>query len=168
VLIAIDPHSGGKEQANLHLSTRRILEKNISRFQVKRYIRIIEKTSDEALTVLENARPRLVFIDGDHDHKMVSDDVERWGRLLRHNGYLLLHDVMDIVGPQMVFKELLKSKNFIFVDLIGNLAVFRKTSGLNFLAVVKNWIVLLIYLLFYSFYHSHNDIYNYPELLNKK
>jgi hypothetical protein len=99
--------------------------------------KLIRKTSGDAASyfVKNNIRPRLIHIDGNHDTKIVIEDVHTYADILGQNGFIVMDDVSwNSVKPAL---DLLHALDFqlVFcrVDNMNDYSVFTniKSTRLN-------------------------------------
>lgn len=69
----------------------------------------------------------LVFIDGDHAYGSVKKDVIRFGRLVRPNGYLVMHDQAYYPSVTKVVGELLDGGGWYIAYSVQNITALRKS-----------------------------------------
>jgi hypothetical protein len=132
----IDPSEGMSRKTGPAQPTRVSLRKNLSRLGLSRFVHIVEKHSAEAWPAYTSARIRLLFVDGDHEYEAVWLDVTSWSRALVSQGYLLMHDCINHSGPRRVFLRLLRSSEYAYVTVVGDLAIFQKKRSLS----LRNWL----------------------------
>ncbi len=151
---AIDPYDligsarHPKERAALRM-VEGAFRKHIADFGLHSYVRHLKMTSANAHIRYQSLRVCFVFIDGDHRYESVRFDADHWGKVLEHDGYMLLHDTLDHSGPHKVMRQLLFDPRYVYIGTIGNLSCFQKKRVLS----VRNWIKKLYgYIAFWLFY----------------
>jgi len=87
----------------------------------------------------------LLYIDGAHDHRTVSDDLE-WTRHVRPGGVVLVHDAFSSVGvTRALYERLLFRRDLNYVQRSRSLALFHKaattTGGAARAVVASGWFV---------------------------
>lgn len=100
--------------------------------QLTRYAKLMRKTSRDAYPsfVKEGITFDLIHIDGNHDTKLVEEDVELYLPLLKKNGLLVMDDVSwDSIKP--VLKELNKvmSPVFTLTDNCNDFTVYLNSKS---------------------------------------
>jgi predicted O-methyltransferase YrrM len=125
---AIDPHIGSSEHKKIYgqVSTFEEFKKNISNAHVDDVVIPIVKTSEEAAK--EFSKPvEFIFIDGDHEPRMVKLDFKSWFPKVINGGIMAFHDTIDWLGPKKVVKECMyKSKNFRNVKFVDSITFGEK------------------------------------------
>ena len=97
-------------------------------------VKFIRQTSNEAVKYFEkkSIHPRLIHIDGDHDTKVVVDDVLKYTQILGPNGFIVMDDIswgsvkpaVDIISNAPNFKLL-----FCKVSTQNDYAVFTNIKS---------------------------------------
>lgn len=153
VLYSIDPCKKTTAHKFLNVvNTEDILVQNLKKFRVKKFVKLIKKTSREAFDELGDIKTRLIFIDGDHDLEEISFDVNHWTQTLQEKGYLLLHDTLNHAGPRSIFWTLLRRGNYRYLYSCKDLSILQKMKNLCFFDKVRNLYSLLIYKLLFKFH----------------
>ena len=107
------------------------LLKNISRFQLDEYIKVLVETSKSASEKIKNEIDFL-FIDGSHTFESARTDYESWKEKIRVGGILAIHDVYDSEleggqAPREIYEKALE-ENFKLVKRVKSLVVLEKIS----------------------------------------
>ena len=108
----------------------------VKRFENNSEIKIIRKTSLEALEDFEDKSLDWVYIDASHDYENVKLDILNWHKKVKTEGYIFGDDYNKsrkgsykdgvIRGLHSALHEL--ENNIRIVEVIGNQYVLRKTS----------------------------------------
>lgn len=86
------------------------------------------ETFNEVLKVLNGEKIDFLFIDGDHSYEGVKRDFKLYSKLVKPNGFIVLHDIAPNGDPVLVggvpkfwseLKSLLKSD--LYIEMINNL-----------------------------------------------
>lgn len=153
-LISVDPHENTYTQKthNSNASSLPDLKKNITKFKLKTFVEIVQDYSSAYMPKLLDESFALIFIDGDHEYRQVARDFEISFKKTSWNGYIAMHDALNILGPRKIMINALKNPNLIFCGLYGDLAIFRKKRFLS----IKNWLKkiysFIVINLFFYFY----------------
>lgn len=93
VLYAIDPHAPTAWNDSRSVETLPIIQANIRRFGLERYVEVVRATSTEAAATW--SRPiDLLFIDGDHSYEGVARDWELFSPFVSPLGAVVFHDTL--------------------------------------------------------------------------
>ena len=71
----------------------------------------------------------LVFIDADHSYKGVTDDIHRFGNLVREDGYLVLHDHAYYPTVTLALGELLRAGGWYVSLSVENIIFLKRNIG---------------------------------------
>ncbi len=80
------------------------------------YVKLIIAPSVEAAKLIPDGCCHMVFIDGDHSHKAVVDDIEAWLPKLRVGGHLCGHDWTTYPSVRVAVREVFGGKDFMCLD----------------------------------------------------
>jgi predicted O-methyltransferase YrrM len=132
-LVAIDPHAGndrgpqeisGYEAEAEHDNA--VFEANLVRAGVRDRVRHIRKLSCDAHDDVEDPID-LLYIDGAHRFGPARDDIVRWGRRVRPDGTMLIHDSFSSIGvTAAIAASLATSGEFTYVGRSGSLTEYRR------------------------------------------
>jgi predicted O-methyltransferase YrrM len=144
-LVTIDHHRGSEEQQfgeeyfdpdeydyeKERVDTLPSLLKNISRFQLDNYIKVMVATSKSASEKIKN-QIDFLFIDGSHTFKSARSDYESWKEKIRVGGILTIHDIYDSEfeggqAPREIYEKALR-ENFKLVKRVKSLVALEKIS----------------------------------------
>lgn len=136
-LITVDPHQGTFTHKSLGIkNTLGDLKKNVKQRGLAKFVDVVQAESKEVFERLKGIKTKLVFIDGSHKYKDVRRDFLNWSSTLMPGGYLIFHDALNVSGPRKVMLEVLKNKNFVYIQSVGDLACFQKKDRLS----LRNWL----------------------------
>ena len=144
-LFSVDHHHGSEEQQygeeyfdpeeydyeKERVDTLPSLLKNISRFQLDEYIKVMIETSKSASEKIKNEIDFL-FIDGSHTFESARADYESWKEKIRVGGILTIHDIYDSEfeggqAPREIYEKAL-GENFKLVKRVKSLVAIEKIS----------------------------------------
>ena len=144
-LVTIDHHRGSEEQQygeeyfdpeeydyeKERVDTLPSLLKNISRFQLDDYIKVMVETSKFASEKIKNEIDFL-FIDGSHTFESARSDYESWKEKIRVGGILTIHDIYDSEleggqAPKEIYEKAL-GENFKLIKRVKSLVALEKIS----------------------------------------
>ncbi|KKK91492.1 hypothetical protein LCGC14_2712400, partial [marine sediment metagenome] len=154
----IDPHEGipyyHPEPTYNDFMVKINTAKVVSQIQVKK------GTSEESSSEITE-KISLLFIDGDHTYEMVKKDFSLYEKKIIDRGYIALHDAV-LEGPFKVILEAIKSNQWEFLQIIGNLALIRKklveeNNDMNILTIL-NLILLHINRQFHLNFVENDEI----------
>lgn len=149
-LLAIDPHQNTYTHETCNVSNSlNVLKKKLRTLGLTKYVKIIKENSHEAFEKYQDIGTKLVFIDGSHYYGDVKRDYLTWGKTLLPEGYLLLHDSLNIKGPRKVMFEVLRSRDFVFIGNVGDLSCFQKKKLLSLRNWLKKIYALFVFKLFF-------------------
>lgn len=153
-LIAIDPHQSSFAHKREKIQNSFfILRKNLVKTKLDKVVTIQKKTSKDAYKELKFIHTRFIYIDGDHEFKSVFNDFNSWNSTLQNDGYLMLHDSLNIYGPRKMLFSLLLHPKFKYFGNVGDLACFQKKQFLTIFNWIKKLYAYILYrLLFYKIY----------------
>jgi hypothetical protein len=146
-VLSIDPHFKSKK-----IDTKKTLIKNLNRLKLAPYVDIHVTTSDKAAQDYSSLHINFLFVDGDHRYQQVKKDVENWGAKLKPNGYLLLHDTINIDGPRRVVLKMLLSPRYIYIGNVTEVAIFQKVLFVTPRQWIKKIIMYMSFMFFLKFY----------------
>ncbi len=118
-LACIDPFDASGDDASagdydararsLDASLRATFESNLRAAGVARIVDVLQGRSHEHAAAWRQPVD-LVFLDGDHAHDAVTQDLRDWAPKVRAGGYLAVHDVVHPVhdGPRRAVDELVR------------------------------------------------------------
>jgi len=143
ILYSIDPYEtifsrkrAGKSTLTSFSAARVAFRKNIARYKLQAYIKPIKLSSQKAFEQYKDVRTRFIFMDGDHSYEGAHFDAHNWSKTLVDDGYLLMHDTLDIEGPRKVQRQFLLHPHFAYIGTIGNVSCFQKKSLLS----LRDWL----------------------------
>jgi predicted O-methyltransferase YrrM len=107
------------------------LLKNISRFKLDEYIKVMVETSKSASHKIKNDIDFL-FIDGSHTFESARVDYESWKEKIRFGGILTIHDIYDSEfeggqAPREIYEKAL-GENFKLIKRVKSLVALEKVS----------------------------------------
>ncbi|MGN6212330.1 glycosyltransferase [Parafilimonas sp.] len=127
-IFSIDPHDGkqGAEDYTIftYPSSYNSFKKNIKDAGIMDLVEIIR---DCSLNINWGKPVSLLFIDGLHDYKNVSNDFNRFAACLVKEAYIIFHDYADYFpGVKLFVNELMQSDKYVKVDCVNSLIVIKK------------------------------------------
>ena len=145
LVFTLDHHKGSEEHQtgeeyfdpeeydykNKRVDTLPSLLKNISRFQLDEYIKVMVETSKSASEKIKNEIDFL-FIDGSHTFESARADYESWKEKIRVGGILTIHDIYDSEleggqAPREIYEKAL-GENFKLIKRVKSLVALEKIS----------------------------------------
>lgn len=129
---AIDPHTGMHEQTKYGIkSSLNYLLENIKKNKIKN-VEILVCKSMYATKKIKN-EIGMVFIDGDHRYEEVKKDINSWGKRLKINGIIAIHDTVGLKkGVKKAVTELIyNSKNYKVLGICDSITFAQKTKKLT-------------------------------------
>ncbi|MFT4156069.1 glycosyltransferase [Parafilimonas sp.] len=127
-IFSIDPHDG-KQGAEGHAvftypPSYNSFKKNMEDAAITE---IVEAIQDRACNIKWVKPVSILFIDGLHDYKNVSNDFNQFTSYLIKDAYIMFHDYADYFpGVKTFVNELLQSDKYVKVDCINSLMVIKK------------------------------------------
>lgn len=124
-----------RQRANkLEVTLKEIFLKNITKCNVRQYIKVLEGKSQDFVNDWQE-KIDFLFIDGDHSYEAILGDFLSWSKFIKSGGYIALHDVMTdsagrkvyYEGPYKVVKDyILNSDDWLEKNLTSTLFIARK------------------------------------------
>jgi hypothetical protein len=139
---AIDPHAGTDRSPGQWIGAAEIGEGDHEHFlqnirstsevffsgQVPERLKYVRKFSKDALGDVEG-KIELLYIDGAHGFKDVSNDLKQWSINVEDKGGLFIHDVFNSVGVTLaVFRKLVLSSEWRFIARAHSMCEFERTT----------------------------------------
>lgn len=153
VLITVDPHTDTETQVRDGVkNSLPYLQKNIKAANLTKYIDIRKSTSKKLASTITTSSVKFIFLDGDHSVKGVFEDFKLWNRLIATDGFLLLHDSINLYGPRKLLLSLLLNNEFEYWNNVGDTACFRKKSHISIRNKIKKLYFFFVLKLFFVIY----------------
>ncbi len=101
---------------------------NLKNVGVKeKIIAVVSKS--ETFSKFWNQQIDLLFIDGAHDYKSVSQDFNLWSKFIKNNGKVAFHDYNNTHPDVKTFcDEVRDNKSFEFESVAGSVITFRRVE----------------------------------------
>ena len=140
---AVDTHKGSAEHGKVR--TFDDFRKNIKKAGVSDIVVPIVKTSKQAAKNF-NKPVELIFFDGSHDFKSVSEDFDNWFPKIIEGGYVAFHDsVGGWPGPmKLVEEKVFRSNNFKDVGFIEATVYAQKVETNSLYDRLRSFYILLL------------------------
>ena len=134
-VVAIDPHAGndrGPQEISGYeaeaQSDNECFEANLTAAGVRDRVRHVRAFSSEAHGEVEDPID-LLYIDGAHRYGPARDDIVQWGRRVRPDGTMLIHDSFSSIGVTgAIVTALVSSAEWTYVGRSGSLTEYRRAT----------------------------------------
>jgi predicted O-methyltransferase YrrM len=122
-VVAIDPFVGGKFGGEL---TRRRFEHHLREHDLDGRVRLLVDRSERVRSSW-NEPVELIYVDGKHDARSTSQDLQ-WAALLPYGGRVLVHDCFSSIGVTLALLfRVLPGRELRYLGRVGSLATFERT-----------------------------------------
>ena|SRR3989338_9393013 len=140
---AVDTHRGSKEHGTVWTFDE--FKKNIKKAGTSEIVVPLVKTSKEAALNFKDP-VELIFFDGAHDLRSISDDFKLWFPKLVDGGFIAFHDaVAGWPGPmKVVWEKVFRSSNFKNVGFVEATVFAQKVPQNSFYDKAKNYYIFFL------------------------
>ena len=94
-----EDNDGYLKETSQKYNIKEVFLENVSYFEIENTIKLLEMKSEEAVKYFENESLSFIFIDGDHKHEAVLQDIEMWFPKLKLGGGISGHDYLASKQP---------------------------------------------------------------------